>query len=139
MGRSSHRSCSTKISVLKNFAKTPVLESLVNKVVVNFIKKRFQHRCFPVNIAKFLRIPISKNIYKRLLLMRLSGPFISNFSVENDLKSYSRLLYNTLQRAVSQQRKGTLYLRLLRALPKSFCSCFGCGRKDIQSSVLLGQ
>ena len=27
----------------------------------NFIKKGLQHRCFPVNIAKFLRIPILKN------------------------------------------------------------------------------
>ena len=33
----------------------------------NFIKKRLQHRCFPVNIAKFLK-PILKNIYERLLL-----------------------------------------------------------------------
>ena len=30
----------------------------------NFIKKRFQHRCFPVNIAKLLRTTISKNIWK---------------------------------------------------------------------------
>ena len=34
-------------------------ESLFNRVVVlktcNFIKKRLQHNCFPVNIAKFLR------------------------------------------------------------------------------------
>ena len=39
--------------------KTPVLESLFEKVAglkaCNFIKKRPQHRCFPVNIAKFLR------------------------------------------------------------------------------------
>ena len=38
--------------------KTPVLESLFSKVAsleaCNFIKKRLQHRCFPVNIAKFL-------------------------------------------------------------------------------------
>ena len=34
----------------------------------NFIKKRLQHRCFQVNIAKFLRTPIFKNICKRLLL-----------------------------------------------------------------------
>ena len=33
----------------------------------NFIKKRLQHRCFPVKFAKFLRIPILKNICKRLL------------------------------------------------------------------------
>ena len=32
----------------------------------NFIKKRLQHRCFPVNIAKFLRTPVSKNICERL-------------------------------------------------------------------------
>ena len=30
--------------------------------------KLFQHRCFPMNIAKFLRTPILKNIYERLLL-----------------------------------------------------------------------
>ena len=40
--------------------KTPVLESLFNKLAgqkaCNFIKKRFQHRCFPKNIAEFSRI-----------------------------------------------------------------------------------
>ena len=36
--------------------KTPVLESLFNKVALKlFIKKRFQHSYFPVNIVKFLR------------------------------------------------------------------------------------
>ena len=39
--------------------KTSVLESLFSKVVSleawNLIKKRLQHRCFPVNIAKLLR------------------------------------------------------------------------------------
>ena len=43
--------------------KTPVLESLFNKVadlqICNFIKKRLKHRCFPVNTAKFLRTHIS--------------------------------------------------------------------------------
>ena len=29
----------------------------------------FQHSCFPVNIAKFLRTPILKNIWQRLLLV----------------------------------------------------------------------
>ena len=32
------------------------------------IKKTLQHSCFSVNIAKFLRTPIWKNIYERLLL-----------------------------------------------------------------------
>ena len=37
----------------------PVLVSLFNKVAglqaCNVIKKRLQHRCFPVNMVKFLR------------------------------------------------------------------------------------
>ena len=52
--------------------KTPVPELLFNKVtgleVCNFIKKRLQHRCLLVNIAKFLRTPILKNICEWLLL-----------------------------------------------------------------------
>ena len=50
-----------KVSVLKNFCnihrKTLLLEPLFNKVAslqaCNFIKKRLQHRCFPMNITKF--------------------------------------------------------------------------------------
>ena len=56
--------------------KTPVLESLFDKVAVlqpiNFIKKRLQHRCFPVNIEKFLKTSILKNICKWLLLLQSS-------------------------------------------------------------------
>ena len=66
----------TKKAVLKNFAnihmKMAVVESLSDKVsglqACNFVKKRLQHRCLPVNIAKFLRIPILKNICEWLLL-----------------------------------------------------------------------
>ena len=39
----------------------------------NFIKKRPQHRCFPVNIAKFLILPILKNICKRLFCNFFNG------------------------------------------------------------------
>ena len=46
---------------------TPVLESLFNKIV-GFNKKMLQHRCFPVKFAKFLKVPILKNICKGLLL-----------------------------------------------------------------------
>ena len=38
--------------------KAPVLESHFHKVTgltCNFIKNKLQHRCFPVNIVKFLR------------------------------------------------------------------------------------
>ena len=63
--RSSHRRFSLK---------TPVLEYLFSKVaglkVCNFINKILQHRCFPMNIAKFLRTPILKNISERLILVR---------------------------------------------------------------------
>ena len=48
-----------------------MLESIFNKdaslQTSNFIKKIFQHMCFPVNIAKYLGVPILKNICERLL------------------------------------------------------------------------
>ena len=51
--------------------------SLFNKVAGlqcrSFIKKRLQHSCFPVNIAKFLRAPVLKIIFKRLLLFMFLG------------------------------------------------------------------
>ena len=73
--RSSHRKCAAKKDVLKKFCKfhrkTHVIESLFSKVVglkdCNFTKKRLQHRCFPVKFAKFLRTPILKIIFERLL------------------------------------------------------------------------
>ena len=48
------RRCSSKqlLLILRHIhRKTPVL----NIFLINFIKKRLQRRCFPVNIAKFLR------------------------------------------------------------------------------------
>ena len=42
-----------------------MLGSLFNKVTgllaCNFLKNRLQHRCFPVNIVKFLRTPFLQN------------------------------------------------------------------------------
>ena len=43
----------------------------------NFIKKRLQHRRFPVTIAKFLRLPILKNICERWQLL-----FVVSYSDE---------------------------------------------------------
>ena len=47
-----------------------MLESLFNQVagLKGFIKKRLQNKCFPVNIAKFLRTTILKNICEWWLL-----------------------------------------------------------------------
>ena len=44
---------------IKSHRKAPVLDSLFNKVAgqkaCNFIKKRLQHKCFPVKFVKFLK------------------------------------------------------------------------------------
>ena len=52
--------------------KVPVLKSLFNKVAgiqaCNSVKKKLQHRCFPVNIAKFLRTAFFTEQLRWLLL-----------------------------------------------------------------------
>ena len=57
-----------------------MLESLFKNVAglkaCNFIKKRPQSRCFPVNIAKFLLLLISKIIYERLLFDFFNGSLL---------------------------------------------------------------
>ena len=57
--RSIHRRCSIKKLLLR------ISQYLLEDTCV---KKRLQHRCLPVNFAKFLRRSILKNICKRLLL-----------------------------------------------------------------------
>ena len=45
-----------------------MFESLCSKVAgleaCDFIKRRLQHRCFPVKLAECLRTPILKNIWE---------------------------------------------------------------------------
>ena len=52
--------------------KTPVLEPPFDRLAgfktCDFLKKGLQHRCFPVNIAKFLRALIFMKICEQLLL-----------------------------------------------------------------------
>ena len=47
------------------------MESVFNKApdlrACNFMVKKLQHRCFPVNFTKFFRIPILKSTCERLL------------------------------------------------------------------------
>ena len=64
MSRNSHWRCSMKKAVLKNFA------IFIGKTLSwsLFLIKLFQHRCFTVNMAEFLRTAILKNICERLLL-----------------------------------------------------------------------
>ena len=44
--------------------------------ICNFMKKRPQHRCFPVYIANFLILPILKNICKQLRLNFFNGSLL---------------------------------------------------------------
>ena len=80
--KKSHPKCSIRKAVFKKFA--------------IFTGKHlcwFQHRCFPVNIEKFLRKAISQNNSGRLLLSR------SCFSLDQ----FSQLLYRTASLNISRK------------------------------------
>ena len=73
--RSSHRRCSMKKVVFKNFtifAGKLLCWSLFLKR--DFIKKRLQLSCYSVNIAKFLRTHILKNTWE-LLVLKMSRKY----------------------------------------------------------------
>ena len=57
-----------------------------------FVKKRFQPRCFPVNITEFVRIPTLKKICERLLLYWMS-PVKDWAKVLNILKIKEQMSY----------------------------------------------
>ena len=70
-----YRKCSVRKGVLENFANFTgkyLCWSLFiwscKPSACKFFKNRLQHKCFPVKFAKVLRIPIFRNICKRLLL-----------------------------------------------------------------------
>ena len=73
--RSSHRRCSVRKGVLRNFltftGKHLCQNRFFNKVTpqpATLLKKRLWHRCFPVNFAKFLGTPFLQNTSEWLLL-----------------------------------------------------------------------
>ena len=78
-----------KIGVLKNFAvfigKHLCWSLFFNRVAdfrpATILKKRLEHKCFPVNIAKFLRTPILKNICERLLLQPAALGWVTSTSM----------------------------------------------------------
>ena len=55
----------------------------------NFINKRFQHRCFIVKLAKFLKTSILKNICERLLLQNITEKNNSSISITKLLGLYN--------------------------------------------------
>ena len=71
--KNSHRKCSIKKVVLKNFAMFTKKHLCWSLFWVNVIKERLQQKSFPVNNTKFLRTPILKNICERLLLVPYTG------------------------------------------------------------------
>ena len=72
-------------------------ESLSHKVaVLKLYQKRLQRKCFPVNIVKFLRTPVLKNICELLLLFFLVTNLIGK--VTNGGGVNSSLLQNLVYR-----------------------------------------
>ena len=75
-----------KITILTRFTGKRLHQSLFFDKVeglrhTTLFKKRIWHRCIPVNITKFLRTPILKNIYGRMLLgnsRRQQGSYFHN-------------------------------------------------------------
>ena len=61
------------------------------------IKKRLQHRCFPVDIAKFLRTLILKIVCERLLLVSDMFIVVSKTTVEK-IQNYYRNTEAVVQR-----------------------------------------
>ena len=68
--RSNHRRCSIKKLFLKilQYSQENNCVGVSGLKACNFIKKRLETRYFPMNIVKFLRASILKNICERLLL-----------------------------------------------------------------------
>ena len=83
--RSSRLQILFKIGAPKNFAiltgKHLCWSLFLGLKACNFIKKRLQHRCFPVNIAKFLRTAFSIEHLWWLLLFNT----ISNFAAWDNI------------------------------------------------------
>ena len=76
LDRGSHRMCSVRKDVLRNFAKFTgkhLCEGLfmLGPKACNFIKNRLW-QVFPVNFATFLRTPFVENTSGRLLLFRVN-------------------------------------------------------------------
>ena len=82
--RSSHRRCSKRKGVLRNFATYTgkyLCQSLFSCSLrpATLLEKRLWHSCFPVNFAKFLRTPVLQNTSRRLLLSLLLVQIMISF------------------------------------------------------------
>ena len=57
-----------------------VLKNFANFTGKNCIKKRLQHRCFPMKFAKILITPILKNFSERKLILNIPSKY-QNFLI----------------------------------------------------------
>ena len=110
--RSSLRMCYVKKCVLKSFANFTGKHMhcslfLIRLKTCNFIKRRLQHRCFPVKFAKILRTPILENICERLLLI---AEMFRKFSGKQPSEPFLRL---TLQLCPKKYSIMMIFLRIL--------------------------
>ena len=88
----------------------------------NFIKKRLQHSCFPVDIVKFLNTPILKNFWERLLL------HIFRFSRDIGKWGTSKLFVRTALRykdfSLRRKNYNCHFSRNIRILPRNILKKF---------------
>ena len=76
ISRRSHRACSIKKSVFRNFAKLTgkhlcqsfFFNKVAGLMAATLFKTNLWHSCFPVNFLKFIRTPFLQNTSGRLLL-----------------------------------------------------------------------
>ena len=102
----------------------------------NFIEKRLKHRCFPVNIVKFLRTLILKNICKRLILMLK----ISNISLESWKQIYwkpKEWFKVSISQIISSNKWNTvtLYTKNLKRQYQNLKKCFD--RRLLSKSLVM--
>ena len=90
----------------------------------NFIKKRLKYRCFPVNFAKYLGTPISKNIYKRLLL-HLKYYIPANNTAEV-VAEYSKTETARIKKLCYESLRGTskMFFSLYTGVVPAICSYY---------------
>ena len=74
--RSSQWSCSVEkvlLTILQNPRENTCVRVFCRSKVWTSLKKRLWHRCFPVNFARFLRIPVVQNTSGRPLLWKTAS------------------------------------------------------------------
>ena len=116
MCRNSHRRCSIRKDVLRNFAKS------TGKHLCQRPTKKGWHSCFPVNFAKFLRTSFFQNTSGRLLLEVVYFLKIQCFTAEPTQISWSAKL---------------LLVKIKTAPSSCYYACYHLPKKVHKESYIL--